>query len=467
MSDNIMQKKEIHGLVPLNEDSDQAVLTHRHQLSVITDRQQPDTYSELEYFTQEAWDQYPFASQDDIRWWMDAKYGLFLHWGPCSLIGAEIGWSRGGTRGAEKDGDEVPLSVYDNLYRYFNPQRFSAEKVVGFAKEAGLRYIILITKHHDGFCMWNTRTTDYNIMNTPFGRDVTKELADACAAENVPFGIYFSQRDWYHKDYFTDDHMNYTRYMEEQLRELLTGYGKISVLWFDAWYPSLFKPEHWNALEVNRLAKELHPGIIINNRCSLPGDYDTPEGVIGAYQVNRPWETTTSIHDGWSWNPHVHKSLKSFKKCIDILIGCVVGGGNLIFNVGPRSDGTIEPEITERYLEIGRWLERYGESVYGTRGGPLHSGTWGGYCAKDNVLYIHILYGQNLPCEDGYVLVPLPEGVPVKWANMMSDSMPVIEGALLKIPVCDLDPDDTVLRIEYTDPIPVMKADPRKGTRLD
>ena len=431
--------------------------------SVITEREKPTAYSPLQYYTQNEWDEYLFSTQEEMNWWMDAKFGLFLHWGPSSVIGREIGWSRGGARGPEKPGNEVPVEIYDRLYCYFDPQRFDACGIVSMAQNAGFRYIVLVAKHHDGFCMWDTKTTDYSIANTPFGRDILRELADACAGQDMPFGVYFSQRDWYHPDYFTENHCRYVETMKEQIRELLTNYGKISILWFDAWYPSLFTKEHWDADALVKMAKRLQPGIIINNRCSLPGDFDTPEGVIGSWQVRRPWESCASVHGSWSWRADTFKTVKSFKQCIDLLIGCVVGGGNLLLNAGPKPDGTLEPEITERFMEIGRWLKTYGESVYGTRGGPLPAGKWGGCCARGNILYVHILYGDMMTGEDGWVDLPLPEGRILRAKGLNTTAELRVESCSLRLRQKDLDENDTVIRVDYENELPVVQADPRNG----
>jgi len=454
----------------LHEVSDKKKINvEMKQLSVITDIPQPKKYSDLQHFTQDKWDEFDFAKPEDIQWWLDAKFGLFVHWGPCTLIGAEIGWARGGTRGPEADGHSVPVEIYDNLYKWFNPTRFNADEWVEFAKNAGQKYLVMVTKHHDGFCLWDTKTTDYNIMNTPFKRDVVKELAQACEKGGIKFGVYFSQRDWYNKDYFTENHNRYVEYMTEQVRELLTNYGKISILWFDAWYPSIFEPEHWDAVNVHKMVRELQPGIIINNRCSLPGDYDTPEGVIGSFQINRPWETTTSSFNSWSWNPNINDTIKSFKECIDTLIGCTIGGGNLLFNVGPRSDGEIELIHKQRFEQIGAWLKKYGESVYGTRGGPFKADAWGGFACKNNSIFIHILHPNYLPSDDEAVYIDMSElQNNVADCKMLSGDggTYIANKKCVKVKKIGLDEVDTIVELVCTDKVVTIMPDPKNGTRV-
>lgn len=456
---------EIHGLVDLRTACSTHLGTAMHQISVVSDLPKPTAYSNQQYFTQAEWDAFRFAEQQDMTWWLDAKLGLFIHWGPCSLIGTEIGWSRGGARGPEQHGNQVPVEIYDQLYHYFDPQRFDADEWVRMARDMGAGYIVLITKHHDGFCLWNTKTTDYNIMNTPFGRDVTKELSEACARADMPFGVYFSQRDWYHPAYFKENHQEYVDYMREQVRELLTGYGKVRVLWLDAWYPSVFEPEHWDSAGLCEMARELQPGILINNRTSLPGDYDTPEGVIGSYQVHRPWETTTSIHDGWSWNSRSHRTVKSLRDNIALLAGCAVGGGNLIYNAGPMANGRFEDTHIAAFHELGEWLRAYGESIYGTRGGPFPADKWGGFTVKGDTVYVHILYPQQCGCMR--IFLPRLDVAPID-CQVLTEGEAHLEKADQgwTLTIGNPDPNDMIVRIRYDGPVPFVQPDPKNPTYL-
>jgi alpha-L-fucosidase len=319
--------------------------------------------------------------------WRQMRFGMFIHWGPVSLKGTEIGWSRGA---------EVPIEEYDNLYKRFNPTKFDADQWVKVAKDAGVKYIVLTTKHHDGFCLWDTKQTDHNIMNSPFGRDVVKELAAACKKQGIAFGTYYSTCDWHHPDFplgspggqSKKPHPNldrYEQYLRKQVEELIRNYGPLCTLWFDV--PQEFSVERGQG--VVKWVRSLQPDIMINNRTGCPGDYDTPEQTVGRMQTDRPWETCMTICQQWAWKPN--DQMKSLKECLHVLINTVGGDGNLVFNVGPMPDGQIEPRQVERLKEMGQWLSKYGESVYGTRGGPFTRADWGAATHKDDTIYLHIL----------------------------------------------------------------------------
>ena len=318
--------------------------------------------------------------------WRQMRFGMFIHWGPVSLTGHEIGWSRG---------RETPIEKYDNLYKEFNPTQFDAGQWVGVAKAAGMKYIVLTTKHHDGFCLWDTKQTDYNIMHSPFGRDVVRELSDACKKQGIAFGAYYSVCDWHHPDFpLTSpggkvqrakyDLDAYNRYLLAQIRELITGYGPLLTLWCDV--PQMFQGRGKGII---RLARELQPDILINNRTGDGGDYDTPEQRIGSFNMERPWETCMTICRQWAWRPK--DTLKSLEECLQSLVRTVGGDGNFLFNVGPMPTGEIESRQVERLREMGAWLAKYGESVYGTRGGPFKPARHVASTRKDNKVYVHIL----------------------------------------------------------------------------
>jgi alpha-L-fucosidase len=223
-----------------------------------------------------------------IEWWREARFGLFIHWGPVSLKGTEIGWSRAGERrGYLLRGNEVPVEVYDNLYKEFNPTNFNADQWVAIAKAAGMKYLIFTSRHHDGFSEFDTQADDYKITSpdSPFGRDVVKELADACHRAGLRFGIYYSQPNWRHPDAFTDRHTNYLAYLKIQVRELLTNYGTVDILWYDGLGK---KAKDYDADALNTMARKLQPSILINNRNGMAEDFDTPEQVIGKFQYDRP-----------------------------------------------------------------------------------------------------------------------------------------------------------------------------------
>ncbi len=326
------------------------------------------------------------ADQEDMQWFRDAKFGLFIHWGPVSLKGTEIGWSRGGERKFPKGKGEIPVEEYDNLYKKFNPVKFNADEWVAIAKATGMKYLVFTTKHHDGFCMFDSQYTDYKITNSPFGRDVVKELADACHKAGIKLGFYHSPPDWHHADYFSENHDRYIKYLHNLVRELCTNYGKLSIMWFDGLGAG---PDKWNAKELLPMIYKLQPGIIINNRAGLPADFDTPEQRVGHFQNDRAWETCMTICHQWAWKPD--DQLKTLKECIDILVRSVGGDGNLLLNVGPMPNGEIEARQVERLKEIGAWLKKYGDTIYETRGGPFKTGEWGGSTHSGNNIYLHIV----------------------------------------------------------------------------
>ncbi len=325
-----------------------------------------------------------------IQWWQDAKFGLFIHWGPVSVAGTEIGWSRAAERRGYRfgTGTEVPVERYDNLYQEFNPVAYDPAEWAAIARAAGMKYVVLTTRHHDGFSLWDTRAGDYKITSplSPYGKDIVGPLADATRTAGLRFGAYYSQPDWRHPDAFTDRHAVYQAYLAQQLRELMTDYGRIDVVWFDGLDLSA---DDYGAPALHKMIRELQPRILINNRNGLREDFDTPEQRVGNMEVERPWETCMTICRQWSWKPD--DKMKSLDECLRILVTTVTGGGNLLLNVGPMPDGRIEPRQVERLREIGAWLEQNGDAVYDTRGGPWANGSWGGSTYRDRKIYIHLL----------------------------------------------------------------------------
>jgi alpha-L-fucosidase len=234
--------------------------------------------------------------------------------------------------------------------------------------------------------MFDSQVTDYKISNSPFKRDVVKELADACHKAGIKLGYYYSPVDWYHPDYRTENHARYIKFMHDQLREICSNYGKIDIIWFDGLGGTA---KDWDSPNLFKMIRRLQPHVIINNRAGLPADHDTPEQRIGKFQTDRPWETCMTICRQWAWKPD--DNMKSLKQCIDTLVRVVGGDGNFLFNVGPMPDGRIELRQVERLKEMGDWLEKYGKTIYGTRGGPFRPGAWGASTYKGNSIYVHVL----------------------------------------------------------------------------
>lgn len=347
-------------------------------------------------------------AQRDARlaWWRDARFGMFIHWGPVTLKGTEIGWSRT---------SEVPTAEYDSLYKRFDPDHFDAKKWVGIAKSAGMKYIVLVTKHHDGFTMWDSKLTDYSIAHTPFKRDVVREMADECRRQGIRFCAYYSVLDWHHPDYplgeapsggskTNPDMDRYVTYMKGQLKELITGYHP-GLLWFDGEWEAPWNKDR--GADLLQYVRGLQPDIIVNDRVGhgrdgTLGDYATPEQSIGRFNREQPWESCITICTQWAWKPN--DTLKPLSECIQTLARCAGGDGNLLLNVGPDSTGTIEPRQADRLKELGAWLRKYGKTVYGTRGGPFRPSGSGVSTSKGDTVYVHVFRwpGESL------LLSPLP-----------------------------------------------------------
>lgn len=335
-----------------------------------------------------------------LTWWQDARFGMFIHWGPVSLIGKEISWSRGG----------YGISKYDSLYLKFNPKQFDAKNWVKLAQQAGMKYMVFTAKHHDGFCMWDTKTTDYKITNAPFGRDVCKELTDAAHAANMPVAWYFSPADWKDIDCRNPKTNDvFEKRVLEQVRELLTNYGKIDLLWIDYEGGACpVKPE-----KIYQLAHKLQPKIIVNNRLDVlhtdeshgyigpNGDYTTPEGFVAGYS-SFPWETCTNLGHQWAWK--FNDKPRPIKEAALTLLRCIGGNGNLLLNVGPDSLGVVPSDFQAVLGELGNWIKKVSPSIYGTRGGP-YAPTASYVCTqKGNKFYIHVFDSKD----DTLILPPLP-----------------------------------------------------------
>jgi alpha-L-fucosidase len=344
------------------------------------------------------------TDQKLIEEWKDLKFGMFIHWGPVSLRGTEIGWSRG---------REIPFNEYDNLYKEFNPVLFNAREWVNIAKQAGMKYLILVTKHHDGFSLWNSKFTNYQIFSSPYKHDIVMELSQECKKQGILFGTYYSILDWYNPHYpikfrqgekiIWKENTNmeiYKDFLKNQVKELVDKY-QTRILWFDGEWEDPWT--HEMGMDLYRFGRELNPSILINNRvdkgrqgmngisisAKFAGDFETPEQRVGRFNLETPWESCITICKQWAWKPN--DSLKSFEECIHTLVRTAGGGGNLLLNIGPMLDGRIEQRQANRLKEMGDWLSSYGESIYETRGGPLAPQPWGVTTQKDNKIFIHVL----------------------------------------------------------------------------
>jgi len=394
------------------------------------------------------------AKPEDLAKWRGWKFGLLISWGPVSVTGKELSWSR---ESRERFGKgEIPDETYDRLYTKFNPVKYDAQRWVDIAKAAGVRYLVYVTKHHDGFCNFDTRLTDYKITSpkSPYGKDIVKQLADACHRGGMRFGVYYSQPDWRHPDCFTENHQRYLDYYHGQVRELLSNYGRVDILWFDCLgYGGYFGRDarDWGAYRVLEMARCLQPHVVVNNRCGVPADFNTPEQTLGRYNFQRAWESViTFAGKQWSWQPGA--KIMSRKECIQGLVSCACGDGNLLLGVGPMPDGRIDPRQAQRLAEVGRWLKKYGQSVYETRGGPVPSSTWGGTTYRGDIVYVHVLKWPEGPV----TLSPI-EGKIVASSVMTGGSAQVVQtDRQVKLSVAESDRRelDTIVALKFDRPVP-------------
>ena len=400
------------------------------------------------------------------EWFQDAKFGLFIHWGVYSVLG-DGEWVM--------NNQQIPIKTYEKLPSFFNPIGFDAKQWVSLAKAAGMKYITITSKHHDGFAMWDSKVSDYTIVKrTPYAKDVLKQLADACRQEGIKLFFYHSQLDWYHPDYYprgftggsftgreeSGDMNKYLEYMDAQLTELLTNYGEVGGIWFDGMWDK--KDDDWQLERTYKLIHQLQPGTLIGSNHhrtpyvgedfqmfekDLPGHNTTgfaPEQKIGAL----PKETCETINNSWGFNLKDDRH-KSVKELVHYLVKAAGYDANFLLNVGPMPDGRIQPEHSERLLQVGQWLNQYGETIYGTRGGPIAPHSWGVTTAKGNKVYVHILNWM-----DESLLIP-SWGKKVRSAKFFNDQTPVkfIQnefGITLKIPREKMNELDTVLELELS-----------------
>jgi alpha-L-fucosidase len=346
----------------------------------------------------------------DMQWWRDAKFGLFVHWGLYAIPG----------RGEWVMFDErIDKDEYARLKEQFTAEKFDAREWVDLAKDAGCTYMVVTARHHDGFSLFDTKWDDFCAPKSPAKQDFIAEYTSAAHEAGLRTGIYYSPLDWRYPGFFFPDiyrasaeEMKKETYM--QVRELLTHYGKVDILWFDGgedfwlgfggivwkdggWttrgidqpYTGKFS---WEPLKLNKMVRELQPRVVINPRSGWMGDFETQEvRMKGRPQGGRPWEFCTNLGTStWGWTPSNATANKSLDSCIRLLVTVVTQDGNFLLNIGPRADGTIEPAQAARLKEIGAFMKKYGESIYATRGGVFDA-AWGGTTFTDKAVYVHIL----------------------------------------------------------------------------
>jgi len=320
-----------------------------------------------------------------LKWWTESRFGMFIHWG-LYAIHARGEWVMYCER--------IPKAKYARLAEKFRPNKFNADDWVALAQETGMRYMVLTTRHHDGFCLWNSQVSDFTSVKTAAKRDFVAEYVDACRRAGMHIGFYYSLLDWRWPAYWEgpeknpEGWMSLREYVHAQVRELMSQYGKIDILWYDGGWPH--SAEAWQSERLNAMVRNLQPDIIINNRSGKPEDYETPEQHIQA--SDRPWESCMTIDDLW-WGYHRgDPNLKSPTQLVRNLVRCVAGNGNFLLNVGPKADGVIPAVQARRLRTVGKWLQRNGKSIYGAGSAPFGQMHLGHVTAKGNTVYVHVTY---------------------------------------------------------------------------
>lgn len=400
---------------------------------------------------------------ENREWFRDAKFGLFVHWGVYSVLG---------------DGEWVmqlqkfDKKTYEKIASFFNPTQFDAKEWVSLAKDAGMKYITITSRHHDGFSMFDSKETEWDIVDaSPYGKDVMKQLAEECHKQGIKLFFYYSHVDWYHDDYYprgstgqysarpdSGDWNKYIDFINAQLTELLTNYGEISGIWFDGYWD---KPDaDWQFEKTYQLIHSLQPQCMIGNnhhQAVKPGEdfqtfeKDLPGHNTAGYSADAeisslPLETSQTMNHSWGFNI-LDNNYKSEKELIQFLVKAAGNNANFLLNVGPMPNGKIQPEFVTRLKAISKWTDKYGETIYGTRGGPIPQKSWGVTTQKNNKVYIHVLEPE------GQALLIPDFGKEIKNITLFDDGTELEYkhdeyGITVKLPKDKLNEYDTILTIE-------------------
>ena len=320
-----------------------------------------------------------------MQWWHEAKFGMFIHWGLYSILGRHE-WAM------ENEG--IPVAEYEPLAQQFHPAPNAARAWARLAREAGMRYMVMTTKHHEGFCQFDTHFTDYCAPKQGPGRDLVAEYVTAARAEGMRVGFYYSLMDWHHPDgarCATDEAAcrRFVTYIHGQIRELMSNYGKVDILWYDMAWP--LDALGWESKEMNQMIFELQPDIIVNNRNLLPGDFSTPEQEITAEKSGRAWESCMTMNDSWGYQ-RADDDWKGAKTVVRNLIVCARQGGNYLLNIGPKADGSIPEESLRTLQQAGHWMSRNGDTIYGSDVCRVGSSAFADFTRKGNMLYMHVYF---------------------------------------------------------------------------
>jgi alpha-L-fucosidase len=294
-----------------------------------------------------------------MAWWNEARFGMFVHWGLYAQLGRHE-WVMNRER--------IPVKEYEKLAATWKPKPRPAREWAALAKKAGMKYMVMTTKHHEGFCLWDTQETDYNAAKRGPGRDLVREYVEACREFGLKIGFYYSLMDWHHPDgaRCAKDEKARRRFLDFTqgcVRELCTNYGKIDIMWYDVSWP-LRSPELWESHKMNAMVRELQPHIIINNRSQLPEDFGTPEEHVTAESKGRAWEACMTFNGSWGYMPSA-VDWRSVREVIGLLRTAAAGQGNLLLNIGPKPDGSVPEQATERLVPVGKWVAQNGKALYG------------------------------------------------------------------------------------------------------
>jgi alpha-L-fucosidase len=316
-----------------------------------------------------------------MQWWHEARFGMFIHFGLYSVLGRHE-WAM------EMEG--IPVAEYEQLAKRFNPKPNAARAWARLAKQAGQKYMVMTTKHHEGFCHFNSKLTDYCAPKQAAGRDLVKEYVDAARAEGLRVGFYYSLMDWHHPDgarCATDEQARrrFVDYIHGQIRELLTNYGKIDILWYDVAWP--LDAKGWESEKMNAMVFQLQPDIIVNNRNKLPGDFATPEQKIQADE--RAWESCMTMNGSWGYQK-ADDDWKTPKTIVRNLVTCAHDTGNYLLNIGPKADGSIPEESVKILTAVGKWMHGNGPAIYQSEKCQPRRSALAGFTRKGNTLYMHV-----------------------------------------------------------------------------
>ena len=427
-----------------------------------------------------------------MDWWREARFGLFIHWGLYSRLEGAYG-DRNNHAEWIRTTAQIPLEEYDQLQAGFDPVNYDPDNWCRMAKAAGMKYVVITTKHHDGFCLWPSEQTDFDVEGTASRRDLLGELARAARKHDLKIGWYHSIMDWRHPDYLprrgweTDrntegaDFDRYVEYLRAQVTELLTDYGPIDIMWFDGEWENTWNSEYGR--ELYSLCRTLQPDVIVNNRVDkgragmagldkgpgYVGDFGTPEQEVPAGGLpGVDWETCMTMNRYWGWN-RADTEWKSSAQLIHTLVDVASKGGNFLLNVGPKPDGSFPAQAVERLADMGAWMDVFGESIYGTQASPFDAAfPWGRATLKASakegtVLYLHVFDWPRAP----QLFVPRLTETGLVRAELMGTDNPYSlgwqnreDGMQLFLPKLKPHPDANVIRLEFGDAKPSLLPAP-------